>query len=88
VDEEPVDIHEIMPHERGATVDHDVLAILLLEVGYSLDDILFDQRRVVPLRGLLEGLGDPVFAHAVEVIRPFVLTLRPDHRGPLIGHAR
>jgi hypothetical protein len=74
-------------HERGAAVDRDVLAFLPLQVGDLFHDIVLDQRRVVPFQGLFEGLGDHVFAHVVEVIRPFGLALRPGCREPLVGHA-
>src|SRR5215216_4328442 len=58
MDHEPELIEEVLAQQRpeeGATAgDRDVLTWLLLELGDLLRDILFDQRRVVPL-GLFQG---------------------------------
>src|SRR5215217_3145417 len=60
VDHEPELIEEVFaqqrPDEGAAAHDRDVLARLLLELGDLLRDVVLDQRRVLPLEGLLEGL--------------------------------
>src|SRR5581483_281137 len=87
-----VDIDEIVGgkrlHQAGAAVDHDVAAVLLLELAHLLDNVAVEQVRVVPLQRLTERRGDDVLGHAVEPVGEPLLVRPSGPRSsePLVGH--
>src|SRR5262249_38488297 len=71
--------------ELRAAVNDDVALELLLELRYFLDDVATEDGRVVPL-GALEGGGDHVLRHRVELVCELALDPRPDGCEALVGH--
>ncbi len=59
---EPELVEEVVlkqrPDEGAAAEDRDVLARLPLQLGDLLRDVVLDQRRVLPLKRLLQGSRD------------------------------
>src|SRR2546426_7404693 len=76
------------PNQAGTSVDHDILAGLLLQLGHFADNVVADQMRVVPIQ-LRQRRRDDVLRNAVEPIRETVGVLPPGPGGrePFVGHA-
>ena len=73
-------------HEPGAAVDDDVAVLLLLQLRDFLHDVALQHRRVVPL-GLIQGRGDDVLGHVVELVGELAVPRRPGLGKALVGHA-
>jgi len=71
-----------------AAVDQDVLAGLLLELGYPFGDVSLDEGRVDPLQRLFQGRGDDVLEVAVHPIGVALLVGggRPGGGENFVGH--
>jgi hypothetical protein len=67
--------------ELRAAVDDDVTTLLLLQLRDLLREVAFQHCRVVPLR-LLQGRGDHVLGHGVELVGELALS-----GGPGLGKA-
>src|SRR5439155_5743729 len=72
--------------ELRAAVDSDVPLVLLLELLHLFEDVATEHRRVVPLRAL-EGGGDDVLRHAVELVRELAFVMRPDRCETVVSAA-
>ena len=57
-------------------MDDDVAVLLRLQLLDRLDSVTFQHRRVGPLR-VVQGRGDDVLRHGVELVRELALARRP-----------
>src|SRR5215211_4903909 len=76
------------PNEGAAAHETDVLARLLLEPGDFHCDIFLDQRRVLPLKRLIESSRDDVLGGVVQVVRVWLLgsiLVRPESSELFVG---
>src|SRR3989454_1524371 len=76
------------PNQAGTSVDHDILARLLLQHRHLAGNVAANQVRVVPFQ-LLQRRRDDVLRNAVEPIRETVGVFPPGpgSREPLVCHA-
>src|SRR3981081_4453183 len=72
-------------HERGAAVDNDVAALLLPQLPDLLDEVPLQYPRVVPL-GLIQGRGDDVLGHAVELVGKLAVSRWPGCGETFVRH--
>src|SRR5918998_6806172 len=73
-------------HELGAAVDHNVPSKALPQPRDLLHHVALEHRRVVPIEGLLEGRGDDVLGHGVELVGDLALHRGPGRGEALVGH--
>ena len=70
--------------ELRAAVDDDVALVPPCELRDFFDDVAAEHGGVVPL-GVLEGGGDDVLRHRVELVRQVALVVRPHGREAVVG---